>query len=235
MTSGIGDRRLSQRRWHGGFTLVEIIVVMAIVVLLFGLVAVSLSQYLGRASKSATQALILRLEQHLDEYHRIQGSYPPDGIDSVVRTEDGEEIQGSACLYYFLLSRTPSVERRNVGGKLSIREHAPVATFKESELTPVDPAHPGVREILDGWATPIHYDNTEDEVFRPQRGEVHFPPLGDSEHPPDPRSGEVQVDGQDVVVKAGIQSPGFDIWSHGDQGHDVDEPPSMPVATWNKD
>lgn len=233
--------RRALRRWGAGppcgrsrgFTLVEIMVVMAIVVMLFGLVAVSLSQYLGKASKSATVALILKLEQHLDEYKSLTGHYPPDGVDSVVRTDDGVDIKGSACLYYFL-SR-PVVTVRKIAGRTEKREHPAIASFKATELGPEDPDVPGVRELVDGWATPIHYDNTEDGVFRPQRGEVHIMPIPDDEHPSDPRDGSVVVDGTPAVVKEGIQSKSFDIWSHGQQGHEADVKPNLPVGTWNKE
>lgn len=236
MTLGTGDPRLLSGRRdpsRGGFTLVEIMVVMAIVVMLFGLVAVSLSQYLGKASRSATQALILKLEQYVDAYHSLKGEYPPDGVDTVVRTEDGFQIQGSACLYY-LLSR-PVVTIEKIGGRPQKREHPAIAAFKASELGPEDPDMPGVRELIDGWGTPIHYDNTEDGKFRPQRGEVHIPPIPDDEHPPDPRDGSLVVDGEPAVSREGIQGKGFDIWSHGEQGHELDVEPSMPVATWNKE
>lgn len=233
MTSETGDATDLRGARSRGFTLVEIMVVMAIVVMLFGLVAVSLSHYLGKASKSATQALILKLEQYLDEYKSLTGNYPPDGVDSVVRTDDGVEIKGSACLYHFLGRPVPTV--RKIAGRVEKREHPAIAIFKQTELGPEDPDTPGVRELHDGWGTPIHYDNTEDGVFRPQLGDVHIPPIPDEDHPPDPRDGTVEVDGTPAVVKAGIQTKGFDIWSHGEQGHDIDLKPSLPLATWNKE
>ena len=215
MTSVTGDSRLLPSRriaidrvtWRrgreGGFTLVEIIVVMAILVMLFGLVAVSLSLYMGKASRSATVARILKLEQYLDEYKGKVGHYPPDGIDSVVKTEDGQIIQGSACLYYYL-SRPIQVPEK-VGGRTKLRTYPAIAEFQDKELTAPDEEFPGVREIKDGWDNPMHYDNTEDGQFRPQRGEVHVPPLMDEEHPQDPRDGSVELDGKAVVPQPGIQ------------------------------
>jgi hypothetical protein len=127
------------------------------------------------------------------------------------------------------------VTTKTISGRAQPQEHPPIAQFKQNtELTPEDPDRPDVREIMDGWGTAMHYDNTEDGEFRPQRGEVHVPPLDDDEHPPDPREQEAEVDGQPVVSRPGIQSSSFDLWSHGQQGHEVDSPPSMPIASWNK-
>lgn len=239
MTSATGDSRLSRERRRQrvrrreGFTLVEIIVVMAILVMLFGLVAVSLSAYLGSAARSATIARISKLELFLDEYKSLTGDYPPDGIDSPERTKDGVPLKGSACLYYYL-SR-PVVVQDNIGGRKIPREYPPVGTFKESELSPEDSDYPDVRELLDGWDTPMHYDNTTDGRFIPQGGDVHYPPVPDSEHPPDPRDMTFVVDGEPVVSEEGVQSKSFDIWSHSEQGHDLELPPSTPIATWNKE
>jgi prepilin-type N-terminal cleavage/methylation domain-containing protein len=239
MTSATGDSRVpsNRPRWsvdrQGGFTLVEIIVVMAILVMLFGLVAVSLSAYLGSAARSATIARISKLELFLDQYKSLTGEYPPDGIDSPERTQDGIPLKGSACLYYYL-SR-PVVVQETIGGRKIPREYPPVGTFKESELSFEDPDYPGVRELLDGWDTPMHYDNTTDGKFISQGGDVHYPPVPESEHPPDPRDMRFVVDGEPVVSKEGVQSRSFDIWSHSEQGHDLELPPSIPIATWNKE
>jgi prepilin-type N-terminal cleavage/methylation domain-containing protein len=220
------------RRKDGGFTLVEILVVMAILVLLFGLVAVSMGMYMGKAARGATTGLLQQLELMLDDYKSKTGHYPPDGIDSPQRTEEGTPLRGSACLYYFL-SRPIRVSEVS-GGRKTVKEYPPIARFKDSNLTPEDPEYPGIRELKDGWGTPMHYDNTENKVYRPQRGEVHYPEMSDEEHPEDPREGKLTINEVKAVPKRGIQGKGFDIWSHGDAGHDLEEK-SLPLATWNKE
>lgn len=214
-----------------GFTLIEILVVISILVMLFGFLAVSAGRLFGRAANARTQGLVKKLALWLEEYRGITGHYPPDGIDSPVRTEDGQPIWGSAALYYFL-SR-PVVEERKIGGVPEVRVHPPIAKFESSDLTPEDPARPGVREIMDGWGTPIHYDNTEDGKFVPQRGEAHMDEIPDEEHPLDPREEGAAIEGEPIVPKSGIQRIGYDLWSHGEQGHDVNKPPSRPIASWN--
>jgi prepilin-type N-terminal cleavage/methylation domain-containing protein len=226
-----GSRRLGRGK-RGGFTLIEILIVMAILVVLFGFVAISMGLYMGRAARGATTSVLQQLELFLDDYKGKTGHYPPDGIDSPQRTEEGTPLRGSACLYYFLSRpiRVPEVS----GGRKTVKEYPPIAQFKEQNLMPEDPEYPGVRELKDGWGTPMHYDNTENKVFRPQRGEVHYPEMADEDHPEDPRNGNLEIKGVKAVVKPGIQGKGFDIWSHGEGGHDFAEP-SLPVATWNKE
>lgn len=186
----------------------------------------------GKAAQKATNALINKLRLTLDEYKDMTGSYPPDGIDSVVKNDQGQEIRGSACLYYFL-SKRPWVAREMVAGKVKLYEVPPKLKFLSVELTQEDDEYPGVQEVQDGWKNPIHYDNTEDERFTPQGGEVHTPPVDDDEHPDDPRIGEFVVDGTNAVVEPGIQTRGYDLWSHSDMGHEVKGPKSLPIASWN--
>jgi hypothetical protein len=184
-------------------------------------------------SQKWTTYTLLKLKEYLGEYKSLTGSYPPDGLDSRLKTKDGAEITGSACLHYILTN--PVKVPDNVGGKSTPREVSLDAKFLERELSPEDPALPGVREIVDGWGIPIHYDNTEDGVFKPQRGEVHLPPIPDDKHPPDPREGPLAPGGP--VQKLGIQGKGFDLWSHGEQWCEWEEPvkPSIqkPIASWS--
>jgi len=216
----------------GGFTLVEVIVVMAIIVTLFSLVAVSVGGLTGKAAERATGAMLRRIQHYLDDYKDMTGSYPPDGIDTPVVNDKGTPIRGSACLYYFLAQKPiPVTEIR--AGKKFVREVPPIAKFSESELSLVDSNYPGAREILDGWKNPIHYDKTEDGEFRPQRCDVHIPPIDDDEHPIDPRSGDYNVGKEKAVPEAGVQGNGFDLWSYGSQEHEAKVLKYMPLASWN--
>jgi type II secretory pathway pseudopilin PulG len=210
------------------------LVVIAIIITLFSLVAISMGLYKKIAYEKATTALLQRLQQHLDEYRSLTGHYPPDGIDSPQQNAEGTRIQGAACLHYFLTN--PITVEEVTGGVRQPKVYPPIiAKMKENELTPEDPASPGVREIADAWANPLHYDNTEDGVFRPQRGEVHSPPLDDSEHPLDPRVAEFKVGDERGAGRPGeVQSTGYDLWSHDGQGHSVvEDEATLPIASWN--
>jgi hypothetical protein len=184
---------------------------------------------LERAPDKATRALLRRIILHLEEYKEITGSYPPDGIDSPVRNDQGQAIQSSASLYHHL--STPVKVRRMVAGVPRLTVLPPIGQFTASELTVENPDYPGVREILDRFGTPMHYDNTENGDFQPQGGEVHIDFLSsDEEHPPDPRTlGETEGG---VTSPNRIQSRGFDLWSHGPRGHDASLAPTT-IASWN--
>ena len=221
----------TEPRRDAGFTLIEIIVVMAIIVVLVGLVLVSARGILGKGYQRNTEARIRMVEDHLEKYKELTGKYPPDGFDSPQKNDQGTKIYGSACLQYFL-SRPVRVERK-IAGRLEIKEHPPIYQFSKGELSAEDADAPGAREIVDGWGTPFHYDNTEDGRFEAQSFASHLPEADEDTHPEDPRTGDFIVDGKNAVEKPGVQGKGFDLWSHGEQGHETSEAKSLPLATWN--
>ena len=212
----------------------ELLVVIAILATLFGLVVTLVGPIMGQGYEKSTVALILRLQGWADEYRSFTGHYPPDGIDGRLQDGGGAPLRGSAALYYEL-SRNVMAEEI-YGSRRRLREYPPLGTFGTRELTPPefeDPDNPGVKEIVDAWGTPFHYDNTENGKFRPQDGTVHYPLVPDEEHPDDPRVGNREIEGKSVVERVGNQGHGFDLWSHGEHGHDPMLPPNIPIASWN--
>lgn len=223
MTSATGKPR------RGGFTLIELMVVMAILLSLAAVLAFTLGpSILRRGREKATLSLLRRTILHLDRYKELHGHYPPDGIDTTIRNDQGEVVRGSAALYYFL--STPGKARRMVAGVPREVPHEAIGDYRESDLTPEDPGRPGVREIKDGFGIPIHYDNTENGKFRPQGGEIHMDPLDEYDHPPDVRTFAEDEGG---VRKPGeVQSIGFDLWSHGSREHSTEGRPTA-IGSWN--
>ncbi len=215
-----------------GFTMVEILVVVAIIVMLAGLVVVAAGSIREKMHVDASRAIIIKVRDRLEEYRSLTGSYPPDGYDSEVKNKEGTPIWGSACLYEFLTKEFESVS--NVGGQVRRAKHEPLITFTQSELSPEDPDLAGVREVWDGFGIPLHYDNTENGEFHPEKqGEVsHMSRV--EYHPPDPR----ESDDTQVVPRRGIQRPGaYDMWSHGHgKAHEDSEVPlKATIGTWNVD
>jgi prepilin-type N-terminal cleavage/methylation domain-containing protein len=217
-------------RRSGGFTMVEILVVVAIVVLLASLVVVAQASIRNKMHLAATRAMIIKLRDRLEEYKNLTGAYPPDGYDSEVKNSNGTPIFGAACLYEFLTKEVDAVS--NVGGQIRRTKHEALLSFTESELTPEDSDLPGVREVVDGFGLPLHYDNTENGEFHPEKhGDGAHMARCDA-HPPDPRTS----DDTEVVPHTGIQRPGaYDLWSHGDgKAHQVAEVSlKSTVGTWN--
>ena len=222
--------RATQTR-RGGFTLIEILVVISVLATLFGLVVATTGGFMGRAAEKATMSMILRTQTWMDEYRSLTGYYPRDGLDSRVRSKEGVDLRGTAALYVALTEGV--VAEEFVGSRTRWRKHPPVAKIEGGELSLEDPDYPGVREIVDGFGTPMHYDNTANGRYVPQDGSVHYPPVEGLEHPDDPREGDREVDGHKAVRKRGIQDVGYDLWSHGYHGHEAGTPASLPVATWN--
>jgi type II secretory pathway pseudopilin PulG len=214
----------------GGFTIVEVLMVVAIMVMLFGMVIIASKSIWSKRDSERTRAMISTLQIELQEYKSLKGHYPPDGYDSEVKNAQGTRIRGSACLYEFL-GKEFTVEN-NVGGQLRIEKHDPlIAVFKKDELSPEDPDNPGAFEILDGFGLPYHYDNTEDGQFKPE-AQQDLPHLQAVEnHPVDPRTDT------EVVPRVGIQNMGnYDLWSHGNKkAHDEPVPVKETIGTWNMD
>ncbi|BCI66462.1 type II secretion system major pseudopilin GspG [Acetobacter aceti] len=80
-------------REDAGFTLLEILVVLAILGLLVGLVAPAALRQLGGARLSVAQQSIARIGTVLDMYKLDAGSYPSteDGLDALIHRPSGAE------------------------------------------------------------------------------------------------------------------------------------------------
>jgi len=213
-----------------GFTIVEVLMVIAVMTILFTLVMMVSGRLRVKAYVERTKAMILQLKNGLDEYRALKGNYPPDGYDFEVKNRDGKPIWGAACLYEFL--STELVVEENVAGQVRTSKHDPIMTFKASDLTPENPDLPGIREVVDGFGLPFHYANTEDGQFKPDKqGELAHMEAAEA-HPPDPR------DDGTVVPRRGIQRMGaYDLWSHG--SHDAHSKEDVDlhstIGNWNVD
>lgn len=77
---------LRGRQSAGGFTLIEIMVVVVIIGLLAGLVGVNVLNRLKKAQIQATATQIANLSSALDNFHLDNGFYPTteQGLDSLV-------------------------------------------------------------------------------------------------------------------------------------------------------
>ncbi|MEM7230872.1 MAG: type II secretion system protein [Planctomycetota bacterium] len=218
----------------GGFTLIEVLLVVTILTSLAALVLVGGGRMIEGTQARATKSLITRLELLLERYRSETGYYPPDGIDSPVVDGNGNRLRGSAALYYALTTdkeveiMTGGIPRVITVEALAIGE----SRFSDRELSSEDEDFPGVREILDPFGNPVHYDNTFDGRFMPQGGEVHVPPMDDDEdHPEDPRTTSTDEGKWGVVQPGKVQSKKYDLWSWGKwSAEDPDEP---PIANWN--
>lgn len=100
------------RSGRGGFTVIELLVAVAIVIFLVGVLTMGLIGVKDKAQRKASQALIEQIKVAMQSYHADFRDYPPDGYD----TEQGwtynaqgvlvgtppRAVKGTASLIYFL-------------------------------------------------------------------------------------------------------------------------------------
>jgi general secretion pathway protein G len=85
---------LAGRIADDGFTLVELLVVLAIMALLAGLVAPQVLRYVGKAGVESTMVQMKNVGTALELYHIDTGSYPPDepGLNALTTRPPGSSI-----------------------------------------------------------------------------------------------------------------------------------------------
>jgi general secretion pathway protein G len=81
------QRKTIRRRRARGFTLMEVLLVVAILIILAGLATVAISRTYVGARKNAAKLDINTLTQTMDAYYLDIGSYPPS-LDALVTQPD---------------------------------------------------------------------------------------------------------------------------------------------------
>jgi prepilin-type N-terminal cleavage/methylation domain-containing protein len=124
---------LAQKTENKGFTLVEIITVIAIIVLLAGMMFPVLSSAINRGKAAHTSGLINRLEGALYIYNSDYRDYPPcAGVG-------GSTLDDNEALLKALISEKGT--------------NAPYASFNEKDTGTVG----GKLVLIDGWRNALSY------------------------------------------------------------------------------
>ena len=151
-----------------GFTLIEILVVIAIILVLAGITVVAVMGTRERARVAATKGLVTALVSAIQEYYETFKEYPADGVNGPDVSVTGGR-QGSAALFY-LLCRELKVTRTVGPSGASYQETTNVGPFfkyKRKFLTrKVKDPNTDKVEFKDGWNRAIEYDR----VFWPEDG-----------------------------------------------------------------
>ncbi len=101
---------LTRPRRPGGFTLVEVMIVVAIVGILAAIALPSHQNYLRRGHRAEARAGLLQAAQWLERVSTANGSYPTGALPAALTTVPGRRYtiaMGSATASSYVLSATP--------------------------------------------------------------------------------------------------------------------------------
>jgi general secretion pathway protein G len=151
--------RRAQGRREGGFTLVELLVVIGILALLAGLLFPAVTAAQRRSREKAAKAMIERLTLALEQYASDFGDYPPTSLAALGVATNGVN-EGNESLVRCLSTR---------------KERGPYFPFEEKDLANTDGDKLSGRdpcdstlgskelfEVVDPWGNPYIYFHNRD-------------------------------------------------------------------------
>jgi prepilin-type N-terminal cleavage/methylation domain-containing protein len=167
---GYGPALSHRRADRRGFTMVEIIAVIAIIALLAAAVTGGVVMAMKRAAIKATQGLFQRLDVAIGMYYEDYGAYPPDGATAWY-TNPGPNLNlATETLAYALAGMYEDLSidsfRENLARKtayLSFEQRDLKRTGRVFWMNNLQENYdPTTRddifpEIVDIWGNPIHY------------------------------------------------------------------------------
>jgi type II secretory pathway pseudopilin PulG len=131
-----------QRRRRGGFTLVEMLTTVALLIIVLGLM-VSLARYVRRRSaEDLTRKVLMNLHAGMMEYARTHGR---PTIASFIEGGTTGNLVGEAAL-----QRTAEVNNREVVRLLRSNKELSAKAFRDLPLSIYDEA-----TVRDAWGTPV--------------------------------------------------------------------------------
>jgi len=157
-----GAARLAVGRGQRGFTLLEMILVVSIILLLLSTLIVLAASAHVESQKVATRQLIEGVESALDSFYQRQGKYPDIALDPKVLPAPGavsrEDVQ-LAMLYIYLTDQwygncMPSVSE-------SVTERLP-------EVTDTGRNYKGYSYLVDAWRNAIRFVAFDPQALQPE-------------------------------------------------------------------
>lgn len=166
---------MSRQRRAAGFTLVEVLAVLAILSLLMGLAIYGFGKQKERGAVVATRGAIQELELLITTFETKKGGPPPDTLAGAKVRADNDLNEGAEALYCGLHAKS-FPEGNNLREELlgnTDEDSTATAFHREAGIT-------ALLEALDAWGNPIAYF-TPSSYDREQRYL-----MGDPANPNDP-------------------------------------------------
>jgi prepilin-type N-terminal cleavage/methylation domain-containing protein len=146
---------IDARRGTRGFTLLEILVVMAIIALLLSVMIVSFRSMFTAGSKVDTQGRIHQLRLLVDQYQRTTGSYPPSFLMAVGLRSENDVNEGIEALVASMMKKEYEGDRPDENTFLNTD-----GDFADRDFSAIGSR--ALFEIVDHDGDPIVYINSED-------------------------------------------------------------------------
>lgn len=158
----MSDHSQNQR----GFTMIELIMVVAIIAILVALLVPVLGAVQRRAKETATRTFIKSMETAIAAYEFDWGFYPPDGLAGAITAfKPGNPpagtyaVQNSSALYYYLTTPFRVLPNALKGEVWATKDVGPYLQVPEqNQQTVAAPA----TNIIDIYGRPFQYDNIRD-------------------------------------------------------------------------
>jgi prepilin-type N-terminal cleavage/methylation domain-containing protein len=161
-----------------GFTLIEILVVIAIICILMGMLLAVLSKVTITAKEGATRTLIGSFETALAAYELDWGQFPPDGYSDIpgppavpvqgyTTSNVPYKIQGSSALYYYLATPFKTTPNAQKGEVWASKDCGPYLQMQHVNQRYPGAASPECTDIVDVFRRPLQYDNIRDPQTTP--------------------------------------------------------------------
>ena len=138
--------RLHKRTSQKGFTLAEVLVVVAIIVILMTLTVGAMGWVNTKKAEEASKATVNRLSMHLEQYKTETGKLPPDNIDLSVSSNE---------LYKCLFGDSQNSGSPDEDASVYMEDLDP-SISKGKKIKLVE-KQKNVFVIIDAWGQPIRY------------------------------------------------------------------------------
>lgn len=216
-----------------GFTLVELLIVIGILVILMAITIVAVLGLQGRAKAAKTKGLVGALMSAIQAYESDWGDFPPDGYDPGDQTGGRK---GSASLVN-LLCNTLVLKRKMGEGSTAYYVNKDVGPYYKIEnlevftlkrATDKDTIADPTVEFKDGWNRALEYDRVEDNgkitLMNPGHGTHSGKAESNTQHSMDPRVADPNI--KDLRKD-------YFFWSSGPPEKKSNWKPQSPIGNWN--